>query len=158
MKLFIGLDMAHDYKVSNISLNLESLNILTFQALKATRGLLHIFVLGWFYSASYFLAKIFKVFGSSLAHEQHRTSHRLELPHDIGDSGFPMTVGTRAFCGAGEVVQSKPIRGLHFKMLILSCFWGTRRRYQVITWVYRIDAQRRNLGKHIIQHHLWLWS
>ena len=105
MKLFIGLDMAHDYKVSNISLNLESLNILTFQALKATRGLLHIFVLGWFYSASYFLAKIFKVFGPSLAHEQHRTSHRLELPHDIGDSGFPMTVGTRAFCGAGEVVQ-----------------------------------------------------
>lgn len=92
MKFFIGLDMAHGSKVSNISLNLESLNILTFQALKATRGLLHSFVLGWFYSASYFLAKIFKMFGTSLAHEQHRTSHRLDLPHDVGDAGFHMTV------------------------------------------------------------------
>ena len=104
--------MAHGGKVSNISLNLESLNILTFQALKATRGLLHSFVLGWFYSASYFLAKIFKTFGSSLAHEQHRTSHRLDLPHDVGDAGFHMTIGTTAFCGAGDVVQSKSIRGL----------------------------------------------
>lgn len=127
--------MAHGGKVSNISLNLESLNILTFQALKATRGLLHILVLGWFYSASYFLAKIFKTFGSSLAHEQHRTSHRLDLPRDVGDSGFHMTVGTTAFCGTGDVIQSKSIRGLHFKMLILNCLWGTRWRYQVITWV-----------------------
>lgn len=112
MKFFIGLDMAHGSKVSNISLNLESLNILTFQASKATRGLLHSFVLGWFYSASYFLAKIFKMFGASLAHEQHRTSHRLDLPHDVGDAGFHMTVGTTAFCGAGDVIQSKSIRGL----------------------------------------------
>ena len=49
------------------------------------------------------------MFGSSLAHEQHRTSHRLDLTHDVGDSGFHMTVGTSPFCGAGDVVQSKSI-------------------------------------------------
>ena len=127
MRFFIGLDMAHDCKVSNISLNLESLNILTFQALKATHGLLHIFGLGWFYSASNFLAKIFEMFGSSLAHEQHRTSHRLDLPRDAGDSGFHTTVGPSPFCGACDVVQSKSIGDY-----ILKCwFWAA---FEVPDW------------------------